>query len=117
MSLRNTVNQNVNLAFKLIGDLAIDVIFEEKTITGFDFSSGNVNSSPVVTKTIKAVFIDEVKKSKDKMTKQLQLLCKKEDLPDPTAYDRVQVRGVWYKVGKPLEDNDYIVYLEIFSEV
>jgi hypothetical protein len=117
MSLRNTVNNNVKLAFKLIGDLAIDVIFEEKPIIGFDFSNGNVSSGTLVTTTIKAVFLDEVKKSKDKMTKQLKLLCKKEDLPDPTSYDRVQVKGTWYKVGKPLEDNDYIVYLEIFSEV
>lgn len=119
MSLRNRVTSEVRRAFKLIGDLAIDVTFTPHNITGFDFATKSADETVSVpaNAVIKAVLIKATKKSKSKNTRQTQLLLKSEDLPNGiNSYDTVTIGTDIWKVGKPIEDNDYIILVEIMKE-
>lgn len=120
MSLRNTVTTNARLAFKLIGDLAIDVVFTPHNVDNFDFATKLVEEQVSIptSLTIKAVLIKDVKKSKERNTRQTQLLFKTEDLPNGIGhYDTVTIGSIIWKIGKPIEDNDYIMLVEIVKEV
>lgn len=109
MSLRKTVLNGVDKAFKAVGDLAITLEFRQKTSNGFNFATGS-SSYTTSSKMIKAIDISEKQESKDipHAVMQKQLLVKSKDIGATDTYDSVVIDGAVWSVVHPIESNGFV---------
>lgn len=101
--MKTLISKQVKMLFKRLKDLAVDVVFEDVTTTGFNFitQEATVKASPV--KTIKGIVLEkEVKDSK----LVAKILFDINDLPNPDVYDKATINGEVWKFNPPhLADN------------
>lgn len=125
MSFQNLVNKNVTKAFNTIKDLATDVTFTKKAITGYDFStSSNITGVDTVVST-KAVIIESKKGKRGtsssideiRNSQRKEIMLKTQDIGDITFYDFVTFGGNDWKIGAIIADNGFVVMSEIYREV
>ena len=114
--MRAQVNGFVDMAFKLVGDLATQVTFTSSKATDFDFTTLSSTMSSETSKVISCII--EKAKKKGLGSYELKVMCKYKDIPDPSIYDKAIVGGVTYNVVTPegsdgTESNGYTstVYL------
>jgi hypothetical protein len=124
MSFQNLVNKNVNKAFNLIKDLATDVTFTKKAITGFDFNTKSNTAGTDTIVTTKAVIIESKKGRKGSIgsntsrnAQRKEIMLKTQDIGDISFYDFVTFGGNDWKIGATIADNGFIVMSEIYREV
>jgi hypothetical protein len=74
------------------------------------------------TKTIKIVVLEEKKGDardsipKSTSTMRKDILIKSEDLPNPSAYDKVSIDGVMWNFGPIITDDGFIISAKIYRE-
>ena len=112
MALRDLVNRNVNLAFNTIGDLAIDVMLMDKSVSDYDFEFNETIDGSTRTATVKAVVINRSKLPESPGLEHIELIMKSADIPDPSVYDSVIMDNIEYSVST-FEDNDYTITMTV----
>ena len=125
MSYKALVRSNVKNAFNLVRDLAEDVILQKSSDIDFDFSTGVLLDDAGETQLpIKAVIIENKKKSTKVNAIERQILFSTEFLGDVNAYDVVYIKDthdetkmVAWKFGPKIIDNGYIMFANIYREL
>ena len=119
--MRGKVTRYVDLAFKLVGDLADEIILTSNAASGFDFSTGQPTMGIATTRVIKGI-VEKVKKE-SLGSYELSVVCKASEVGDPSIYDRATVRGVSYSIITPKRaekqesrSDGYIHYLYLARE-
>lgn len=106
MSLRNKVISAIDSAFNKIGDLAVNAVFNDKTVSGFDFATGTiVNTTSTVTK--KVVLESSISQSEGVPTIITKLITQSTG-EDFSVYTQVVVNNTTYNIIK-VSDDGYIV--------
>jgi hypothetical protein len=114
--MRNTILKQVEIAFKLLGDLKTDITFEaNEESPSFDFNSGEVSVPDTVTLNLSAILLN-VKKEDESGAIWKKLILKNADLPDLSFYDKVTIGENVHSIHKPIQDNGYITTIEIYSK-
>ncbi len=117
MSYKSLINSNLVKAFNLVKDLAEDVVFVRNNVTGFDFGTGQVESTASQNLIVKTIVIDSEKKSKEHNANKKHVMFKTKDLGDVTAYDHLLINGVIWKLGPVVKNSGFIILAEIYKEV
>ena len=114
--MRSMVQSGVRKAFRLIGDLAIDLEFTDRNTSGFDFATGSAVMLPESIKIIKAVIVAKQRKDPSaavvKDSVSLSVLIKTEDFEDPDQYDSFKYNGIVYTIVKPIINNGYTIRMD-----
>lgn len=113
MGYRSLVKKNVDLAFKLIGDLAVDCVLTERTATTFHFNTGATATTDPVVKTIKGVLIVESNPKDVSVSLTAQLVFKASDLDKPDIYDKVTIDGFIWTIVPPFATDGYITTINL----
>lgn len=116
MSYSALVDSNLNKAFNLVKDLAVDVILVKKTKSEFNFSTGEAEASSTSI-TTKAIFIEEKKTSKDVNSSVKQVMLKTKSVGDLTLFDTLQAGAVIWKFTNILKSDGYITIAEVSREL
>lgn len=113
MGYRRLVQANVKMAFKAIGDLAVDVTLAQKTNTTFDFTTQTSETAPAINKTIKAVFTKKGREKDSENTLKGELLLQSTDINDGIVYATAKINGTVWNLVQPYEDNGYITTIAV----
>lgn len=115
MSYRSMVLKQVRNAFRLIGDLAINVTFLGARATEFDFGSSEAVISTSASKSIKAVKLETKREPSDGSTNTMSIMIIAADVGDLSDYDSVKIDGdTWNIVGHI--SNDYTINIDLSKE-
>lgn len=115
---RKVVTQSVRRAFKQLGTLAENVVFNSSQPSAFDFSTATATSGAVTQLTLKAVVVESKKKAdEEKPAITKTVIMKSEDVPSLDAYDTVVYGGNTWHVVRPIKDDGYLVYFDISRSV
>lgn len=115
MSLRNTVKQNVKLAFDIIGDLKTEMVFKSRGETSYNPASSSVVSSGGETVSLYGV-ISEVRPEQLRgeggiPTTLMDLMFNREDLPENFGnFDLVTVNGRDHQVISYFDDGYTVTF-------
>jgi hypothetical protein len=114
MRLKPLIDKELKRAFRLLADLAVDVSFQKKKATGFNFASasveagddGDVPAKVIVTKTVRG---------KEAVTKTI--MVRSSEVGSLSLYAEVLMDdGQLWRVGEPLHDTGYILLLTVIRE-
>ena len=118
MAYKSLIDRNLNLAFRLLKDLAVNVKFVRKQGVGFNFGTGEALSSPIDSEVIaKVVFTDAVKASEEHNTKTRSLMVKSKDIGDLKNIDYIEYEGKRWKINPEIKDTGFILMLKVSREV
>ena len=123
MSYKALVDSNVTLAFNLLKDLAVDAVLKKSSNQEFNFGTAEMVDDKT-SYNIKAVVIEDDKKSDKHNSIKRQLLFKTRGLGDINAYDIISipndvnpsVLNDW-KFGPMINNDGYTILAEIYREV
>lgn len=116
MSYSSLINSNLNKAFNLVKDLAVDAVFTKKADKSFNFATRAVKSSSGETITSKVIVLDSKKPSKDRNTVTQQIMLKTIELGDLSLYDSVSINNISWKLGSFIKDDGFINIVELTRE-
>jgi hypothetical protein len=111
MSLRSLVKNGVKKAFKLAGDLCVNVELTQKAPTGFNFDTLAATESTSSVITVKALIITKQKQQKEDVSsdvEKLYLLFNNDDVAKFNIFDTATVNGKTYIPERPYKDNGYV---------
>lgn len=115
---RKVVTRAVRRAFRQVGSLAKDVIFNSSQDPGFNFGNATVTDG-AVTQTILKVVVSDTKKKPDEKsmnTRSKTLMMNAEDVPDLSSYDTVTIDGEVWKITRPIKNDGFIVNVNVTRE-
>jgi len=117
MSYQKLIQNNVNLAFDLIGDIGENITFTNKTVTDYNFSTQTVSSSVDTSITVKAVVESQYRTNDDTPRLECNLLIDSKNIDSKNIdnYDNIVFRNKTWKILK-FEDNNYIINLTVGRE-
>lgn len=115
MSYVNLIQTNVNLAFRLLKDLAETVVISKKSNQSFDFSTG-VASSKSSSIEAQAIIVDVAKDSEERNTVTKQLIINAKESGDLSLYDTFTFGGYEWKLGSPISSDKFITTITVFRE-
>jgi hypothetical protein len=110
MSYNAFVKRNVDLAFKLAGDLVKEVYLYKRNTTTFDFADESItvnDKTPFITKCI-----IETTKRKDN-TLKIKAIFKTTETLDFTLYDVIFFDSSYWKLTMPVVNDGYLISVEI----
>ena len=110
MSYVNLIDTQLNNAYVQLKDLATTVVFNNRDVTGFDFSSAEPTVEVDPGKRVKAVILKESKKDN---VRTVQLLLKTADLPEISQFDTVDIKGETWAVGPVTHQRRYVTLLNV----
>jgi len=111
MKLSSTISSAVDNAFKMIGDLAVDVSLSKSTSTGFDFN--NLDASVAAGSTTIISGIVSYKKRDKSDDVKLSVTLKSKDVSDFGDFDTLTIRGVTYTPEKPFMNDGYLTIVTV----
>lgn len=123
--MRDMVKGYVRYAFTKIGDLAEDVIFIDKSISNFDYATGEAVGLPPRQFTFRAVVIKESLKDTNTSVTKLLMMTEQFNLAGITSidvFDKVIVRGHTLNIvhskenASNITDNGYTINLYAVQE-
>lgn len=116
MSYRAMVENNVDKAFKLIGDLAITVTLNKKTKATFDFNTLDVKTTLLSGIVTNAVMLTNDKRTAEHNTRSVSLMLKTKEIGDINLFDSVTIGTDVFKIGPIISTDSYITNVEILKE-
>lgn len=115
--MRSMIQNNVQKAFNIIGDLAETIILSSSSSSNFDYSTGEAVVSTPLTHNLKAVVSYKTKKDTTTLLVELLVMTKQiEMITDLDAFDKVTVRGIEYRVISPSLNDGYTVVINATKE-
>ncbi len=111
MSLRNTINRALDIAWNQLKDLAVVATLTKKSNGSFDFSTGEVSGVTSQNITLKVVLIEEsAGKTESTNSTQTKCMFKMKDTSIIGNYDELLVGSTKYRISKPnIVNNSFIV--------
>jgi hypothetical protein len=116
MSYAKIIDNNLSRAFNLVKDLAESASFTKKGGISFDFESREVVNLTTETILVKIIFMDEKKSSKDRNTKERQIMFKTQDVGDISLYDTFTVNNIIWKIGSSIKNDGFISVANVYLE-
>lgn len=116
MSFKARIDANLNRAFNLSRDLAVNVTFTKKLGSAFDFGTASATETGTTDIIVKGLWIDSQKKSSKIDSAERHIMLKRKDVGDVTTFDHLIEGSVTYKIGTPLKNDGYIIILSVFKE-
>ena len=118
MGLRQTVDKGLLIAWKKIGNLKRDVIFNSIPQGDFDFGTGQPVATTPVSVTVQGVILEVKKTSSDSNVEQKEILLKYKDVGNVTLNDTITIETLVWRIGKVVysDSDSFIVYLQLFRE-
>ena len=118
MSLKSLVKKSVDTAFAKAGDLATIVVFNKKTVAGYDFTEQSVSVSNDGTVVAKGILLKKTKQAPTQTTNSTatNFLFRTPDVGDISEYSNAVIGGVTYKFEPTAEINDYVTVLSFVRE-
>jgi hypothetical protein len=110
--MRKLLEKAVDLAFQTAGDLVTASAFNDSSNAVFDFLTKQVTKEDISI-TIPVIVL-KGKRKENSLEKQV--ILKTKDAPGIDHYDFLELSGIKYRIGKPLEQNDYITKLTVFYD-
>ena len=113
-SFNKLLTTNIDLAFKLIGDLAEDITLKPIDSTTFDFSTSTTTKTSGTEKTVKGVINKTYNSTGPNPQVLTEIIIKSNNLTidEIDTYDQVRLRSKDFNIIKA-EDNGYIVTLTV----
>jgi hypothetical protein len=94
MSLRGTINNAVDTAFRAVGDIGETVTLRTSNSTEYDFTTGKTTSNVTETSvTAIVLYVDQDLTAEVVLSPRKEVLVKETDLPDPKVYDIVIINN------------------------
>lgn len=121
MSLKRLLTSSVDIAFKAAGDLVSPAVFYKKT-GAFDFNTNSVSDTVESVSVRRVILYASSKKSSGAnnseapTTKATHDLIVESTAIDASAFDRVSVNGVFYKILPDITDYEYVSLLQLIKE-
>jgi hypothetical protein len=117
MSYSNLINTNLNLAFRLLKDLAKDAILWRHTSVEFNFATGS-HPALLTQVPIKLIEVKSEKKSQDHNTSIKTVMIRVKELSgDITALDKIEIAGETWRVSNIMKSDGYVMMADIAREV
>ena len=116
MSYESLINTNLNRAFNLLKDLAVDMQFVKKTGDGFDFATATSNLSNSSSVTVRAIITDTEKSSKERNVIKKLVMFKTIEVGDVNVYDSVNYQNTSWKLGPIIKSTQFITVVEMYKE-
>ena len=116
MAFRTLASKGVDQAFRLAGDLLVDVSFINRTAGDYNFADGSIDVSDDTAITIKGLITKSSKLQAERTILELNILFKKDDITDITIYDNITIDSDNWKLYT-FEDDGYVVSAVLRSEV
>jgi hypothetical protein len=116
MSYAKIIDNNLTRAFNLVKDLAESASFSKKNGISFDFESRETINLTTDVVIAKVIVMDEKKNSKDRNTKEKQIMFKTQDVGDISLYNTVTLNNIIWKVGSAIKTDGFISIANIYLE-
>lgn len=116
MAFEALINSNLNRAFNLAKDLAVDVQFVRKTGDGFDFATATSNLTNSSSITVKAIITDTEKSSKERNVSKKLVMLKTQEVGDVNSYDSINYQNINWKLGPIIKSTQFITVVEMYKE-
>jgi hypothetical protein len=109
LSFKKLIEDSIDLAFNLIGDLAETGALKSNTPPQFDFNTG-VTTTPAVTETnVRIVELDAGSKSKQITKKQVLI-----ETTDLKYVNELVIKGVTWQIGNIITQGRFVTLVEVF---
>jgi hypothetical protein len=115
MSYKGLINSNLNLALKLLKDLAEEVDFVKKTSSDFNFGTGLATSTSE-TITNKIIVVKKKTGSKDRNVKTMEILTNTEAIGSLSLFDSIVYNNETWKITESILDDGYISLFNVVRE-
>ena len=117
MSYSKLIKNNVKMAFNVIGDIGEDIVFTNKTVSNYNFTTQSVDTVTDTSFTAKAVVENQFRTNDDTPRLECNLMFDSDYLDSKKIdnYDTVVFRGKTWKINK-FEDNNYVITLTVGRE-
>ena len=116
MGYRERVISEVDRAFSLIKNLAVDVTLVEKAATAFAFGTGIATITTGTSKVVKGVIVEKASVDVVSNTLVMKLMCKAKDIDQPDIYDKVTISGVTWNIVPPFQNDGYTITIKVARE-
>jgi len=115
---RKVVLRSVRRAFRQVGTLAKNVVFNSSQSTGFNFANSSTIDGAVTALPIKVVVTDTKKKPGEESmnTRSKTLIMIAEDAPNLSPYDTVTIDGDVWKITLPIKNDGYVINVDVTRE-
>lgn len=113
MSYKSLLNSQALKAFNLLKDLAYDAVFEDTSVSGFDFDNLTIEKDTSDPVTIKMVVI-ETKRKENTITKTV--IARLIDTGILDQYDTLTFDGLTWNVGEKVEEVGQVTIFNIYRE-
>lgn len=116
MGYQTLIDSNLNKAFNLAKDLAIDIVLTKKPDPTFNFGSGAAEFSTTQTVNTKAIVVEAKKKAADRNTVQKQLMLKSKEVGDLNNYTTIQLESLTWSIGNIQKNDGFISIVDVYRE-
>jgi hypothetical protein len=116
MSYSNLINSNLNLAFRMLKDLAQDAILIKHQDVEFNFALGS-HPALLTNIPIKLIVVGTEKKSQEHNTVITNVMIRTKEIGDINGLDKISIGGVVWRCSNILKSDGYITLAAIAKEV
>lgn len=114
MGMKNLIGAQIENAFRLLKDLAVDVTLNRKISGDFNFGTGQLAQTPLPVVATKLVFVNSKAGKTVKSTSTVKnALIKIKGIGDVSVFDTVTIDAVSWEIGKVLMSTDNVILVEI----
>jgi hypothetical protein len=117
VSYQTLIDTNLNRAFNLLKDLAIDSTLTLKPNPSFNFGTETSEFGTSTNVVTKAIIVSKEKKAKDRNTVETKIMVKTKEVGDLTRYSTIQINSQTWNIGDVSKDNGFISLVNIYREV
>jgi hypothetical protein len=115
--MRNLVKSQVKNAFRVVGNLATDVVFTNKSVTGYDYEEDALIKPVQDEKTSVKCIVLSKEMREDSSVMLIKLLADSQDILNPDIYDTVEMDGFEWKITPPYKDNGYTIEFTVTRSI
>ena len=112
MALRNTILAAVDTAFRVAGDLAVDVTLNQSDSSSYDFATGQPVQTPGPTRTIRGILLTAEKQSADGNRVGDTLILRARDVDNIDVYDSFTIGTTQYRI-ESYQNNGYAIEVQV----
>jgi hypothetical protein len=116
MSYKNLINRNLNLAFKLLKDLAETGTLVKKETTNFNFNTGTATSTDIPSLAVKAIPSDFTKTVDGRRVSTTNLLFRVSEITDINRGDKISIPQGTYTINNVIRSDRFLFYVEAAKE-
>jgi hypothetical protein len=117
MSYAGMVDGQLRKAFVMLKDLAKDVVIAKKSISAFNFVTGQAAITTDSSVSTKIVITSKEKISRDRKTVSMDIMLKAKDVGSISDCSTVTIDNVVWKFGAATKDSGFILLTSVYREV